>query len=171
MISFQSMQHLRCPPFRRIHILVRAHMLVRAVKTTEICANATQSHTISLVPVLRVRKGRGLRASMLSDRLTPWTPKAVERNQVSYVDHQLHHRCSRWNVGYTPPLQPPSSISSLSFPEPIPMGARVPNWAYLDPTRAVGSSLGSLFQVNSNPSRLQSDGKWNASAAQLAGGT
>ena len=105
MIPFQSLQHLRCPPFRRIHILVRAHTLVRAVKTTEVCANVTQSHTVLSVPALRVRKGRGLRASMLYDSLAPWTPKAVECNQIPYVDHQLHFRCSRWNVGYTPRLQ------------------------------------------------------------------
>jgi len=74
-IYFKTMQHLRSPPFFR-----RIHTLVRTVQTTEICANATQSHTVSLVPVLRVRKGRGLRASMLSDSLTPWTPTGVEYN-------------------------------------------------------------------------------------------
>lgn len=44
-----------------------------------------------------------------------------------------------------------TSVSAAgTFSEPIPIGSRVPNWAYLDPTRA-------------------SDDKWNASAAQLAG--
>ena len=144
--------------------------MVRAVQTTEIRANATQSHIASSVPVLHVKKDRGLRALILSDSFMPWTPKIIECNQIPCMDRQLHISFSHWNVGYTSSLQLPSSIPSLSFSEPIPIGTRVPNWAYLDPTRAVGSSLGSLFQVNPNSLRLQSDDSWNASAAQLAGG-
>lgn len=46
---------------------------------------------------------------------------------------QLHLRCSTKNVNRT--FSPPVSDlnSSLSFPEPVPLGTRVPNWAFNNP--------------------------------------
>ena len=78
---------------------------------------------------MRARKARGLRA--LTSYCLPWIP-TYSFNQLLYVDGQLHRESYSRNVSPVSFLPSYMLNSSLSFPQPVPAGTRIPKWAYLD---------------------------------------
>ena len=90
-------------------------------------------------------------------------------NQLFCLVVQLHLQCNCRNVNC--PSSPSATELNLSpsFPEPIPLGTRVPHWAYIDSTIVRFSHY--LFSLLDLFSFFLQSGSWNATTAQLAGGT
>ena len=101
--------------------------------------------------------------------LSPEFRNILPCNQLFCLVVQLHLQCNCRNVNC--PSSPSATELNLSpsFPEPIPLGTRVPHWAYIDST-IVRFSHYLFFLLDLFSFFLQS-GSWNATTAQLAGGT
>ena len=103
-----------------------------------------------------------------SDSLGPKFRNTLPCTQLFCLVGQLHLQCDCWNVNCT--SSPPATElnQSPSLYEPIPLGTRVPNWAYIN-SATVSFPCNLLFSLNLFPFPPQS-GSWNATTAQLAGG-